>query len=116
MALYDDGSLYDGGSLYVSLEGVPFEYLVEREVHCHRVSARINYTAQTTPGFDEAFRIHDIRLRVAPDSQSSFTHEAFIDGTTPSERLAARVTHTGSEFIISNIQLFAQRKKHQPKS
>ncbi len=113
---WGDGSLWGDGDLYVSTEGIPFEYSVEQEVHYHRIAVRVNYTASTIPGAPESFRIHSIRLRVAPDSQKSFTHEAYVDLTTPSERLSAIVNHAGSEFIISYIQLIAQRKKHQPKN
>lgn len=114
-AYWGDGSLYGDGDYYYSLEGSPFEFSVEREVHCHRLSLRIQYTAAAIPGAGEAFRIHDLRVRVAPDSQLSFTYEAFVDATTPSERISAVVHYSGSEFLLSHAQLIAQRKKHQPK-
>ena len=114
MATYDDGSIYDDGTLYLDTDGVPCNYSVEHELHYHRISARVNYLATIIPGTAEAFRIFSLRLRVAPDSQFSFSHEAFVDATTPSEYLAAKVNHNGSEFIISNIQLIAQRKRKQP--
>jgi len=115
MATYDDGIIYDDGTKYLSTEGVPFEYSVEREVKCQRVSVIIHYRPTLIPGADEAFRVHNIRLRISVQGASEFTHQAFIDGTTPSERLSPIVRHRGSEFIISNIQLTAQIKKHQPK-
>jgi hypothetical protein len=114
MAFYDDGSIYDDGTKYSDVDGVPLSFGVEHELHYHRISARINYTATTTPGSIEAFRIFELRLRVAPDSQQSFSHESFVDMTTPSQRIAAVLHHSGSNFTISNIQLIAQRKKHQP--
>lgn len=114
-AYWGDGSLYGDGDYYYSIEGTPFEYSVEYEVHCHRLSVRINYTTAAIPGAGEAFRIHDLRARLAPDRQASFTYEAFVDATTPSERVSAVINHSGSEFIISHLQLIAQRKKHQPK-
>jgi hypothetical protein len=114
MAFYDDGSIYDSGVKYIDTDGVPVAYSTERELHYHRISARVNYTATVIPGSAEAFRIFDLRLRVAPDSQFSFSHESFVDAVTPSERLSAVIKHDGSELIISNIQLIAQPKKHQP--
>ena len=114
-AYWGDGSLYGDGDYYYELPLSPLEYSVEYEVHCHRLSVRFQYTAATTPGSPEAFRIHDVRARVAPDRQASFTYEAFVDATTPSERVSAQIYHGGSEFILSHVQLIAQRKKHQPK-
>ena len=117
MAHYDDGSIYDDGTKYVGTTITPTEYVAENEVHCHRLSVRLDYTAVIIPGSDESFRIHSLRPRVAPDSQQSFTHEAFVDGTTPSERLSCLVHYTGfvTDFQIYNIQVIAQTKKHQPK-
>lgn len=114
-AYWGDGSLYGDGDYYFSIEGTPFQFSVEQEVHCHRLSVRVTYTAAAIPGAGEAFRIHDLRARVAPDSQDAFTHEAFVDATTPSERISAVVNYRGAEFILSHLQLIAQRKKHQPK-
>jgi hypothetical protein len=114
MALYNDGSIYDDGTKYIDTDGVPVSHSVEHELHYHRISARVNYTATLIPGAAEAFRIFDLRLRVAPDSQQSFSHESFVDAVTPSEYLSAVINHAGSELIISNIQLIAQPKKHQP--
>lgn len=111
---YIDFGIYGDGDIYESDANVSLAYSVEREVHGHRISVRLRYTASLIPGGSEAFRLHDLRLRLAPDSQFSFTHEAFIDRVTPSNRLSVRVTHTGSEFNINHIQLIAQRKKHQP--
>ena len=113
--LWGDGSLYGDGDRYTSTEGIPFEYKVEKEVQCHRLSVKLSYTASSIAGAPEAFRIHDIRVRLAPIRQSEYTHQAYVDKVTPSERLAVAVTHSGSEFIISHIQLRASRKRHQPK-
>lgn len=114
-AYWGDGSLYGDGDYYFAPSQAPAEYIVEYETHCHRLSVRISYTADTSPGLTEAFRLYDIRARLAPDRQASFTYEAFVDRTTPSERVSAVIHHAGSELIISHIQLIAQRKKHQRK-
>lgn len=114
MALFIDSGIYGDGDIYESNVGTPLDFVAEQEVHGHRVSVRINYTAAVIPGEGEAFRVHDIRLRDAPDRQGSFTHEAFIDAITPSTHVSAKVKHSGSEFILSHMQLIAQRKKHQP--
>ena len=115
MAYYDDGTIYDSGALYLSTENDPTEYVSEYEVRCHRLSVIIRYRATVVPGVDEAFRIYDIRPRLAIESQQAFTHEAFIDAVTPSERLSPIIKHRGSEFQVSHIQLIAQPKQHQPK-
>lgn len=114
-AYWGDGSLYGDGDYYYGPVTVPAEYIVEYEVHCHRLSVRFNYTADVTAGLTEAFAIHNIRARVSPDRQGSFTYEAFVDRTTPSERISIVVNHSGSELIVSHLQLIAQRKKHQRK-
>lgn len=112
---WGNGDLWGDGGLYDTTEGDSGEYSAERELHYHRVSLRVNYTAEVIPGGSDAFRIYDLRLRLAPDRQASFTHEAFVDATTPSERLSLRITHAGSEFNVNHLQLIASRKKHQPK-
>lgn len=114
-AFWGDGSLYGDGDYYYEPANGPAEYVVEQEVHCHRLSVRVNYTSAAIAGATESFRLHDLRARVAPDRQASYTYEAFVDATTPSERISILVSHSGSEFIISHLQLVAQTKKHQPK-
>jgi hypothetical protein len=105
--IHGDGDLY-------SADLQALNYAANQEAHMHRISVRLTYTAAVIPGGGEVFKIYDIRLRVAEDRQGSFTHEAFIDATTPSQRIAVKLSHSGSEFIVSHIQLIAQRKKHQP--
>lgn len=106
--------IYGDGDLYGSDIATVVKSVANQEVHGHRVAVQITYTGAVVPGGSEAFRINDIRLRLTPDRQGSFTHEAFIDKVTPSTRIALQITHAGSEFIISHAQLIAQRKKHQP--
>jgi hypothetical protein len=111
---WGDGGLYGDGALYNDFNENSTDYVVEQEVQCHRLSVRLTFTPSLAPGTTGAFRIHDVRVRLSPIRQGSFTHEAFFDLTTPSQHLSAVVKHSGSEFVISNVQLFAQRKKHQP--
>lgn len=112
---WGDGGLYGDGDYYYSPSIAPVEYVVEREVHCHRLSVKITRTATAEVGSGEDFCIHSIRARLAPDRQGSFTHEAFVDAVTTSERVSAKINYSGGEFILSHLQLIAQRKKHQPK-
>lgn len=110
---YIDYGIYGDGDIYES-DVSSLDAVANQETHPHRVSVKIKYTATITPGAGEAFSVYSVRLRLAPDSQRSFTHEAFIDAVTVSNHISAVVRHTGSEFILSHMQLIAQRKKHQP--
>lgn len=105
--IYDDGDIYEGDLNIVN-------FIANQEGHAHHVGVRISYTAIIIPGAGEAFRIHHIEPRNAQDRQGSFTHEAFIDRVRFSGHLAAVIKHSGSELIISHIQVTGQRKKHQP--
>ena len=111
--MYIDTGIYDDGDLYQSTDGLPTSYIAVQELHYHRISPRINYTASVIPGAGESFKIFNIQLRVAQDSQQSFSHEAFVDLTTPSEFISPKINHLGSEFVIANVQLIAQRKRYQ---
>lgn len=113
--LWGDGSLWGDGDLWVAFAAESVEHIVEKEQQCHRLSLKVTYTASPIPGVTEAFNIHDVRVRLSKIRQGSYTYETFVDATTPSERLGIRVSHAGSEFIISNMQLLASRKQHQPK-
>jgi hypothetical protein len=115
LPLWGDGSLWGDGDLYTFIGNVPFAYSADQEVQPHRLSLRLNYTAFGVVGFLDGFRIHSLRLRLAPGRQAVFTHDAFIDGVVNSTRIAVALTHSGSEFIVSHIQLIASRKKHMPK-
>ena len=111
---WGDGSVYGDGDLYTPLARNT-EYGVEYETRYHRVSIRLEYTAEAVSGAADAFVIHSIRLRLGERAQQSFTHEVFVDCVSNSERVSAKVSHAGSEFILSSMQLIAQRKRKQPK-
>lgn len=115
MALYIDYGIYGDGDIYEGDVGAPAEYVANQEVHAHYLAVIIRYTAALVPGGTEAFKIHQIVPREAIDRQGSFTHEAFLDRVEASNQLSFVIKHTGSEFIISHVQLLGQRKKHQPK-
>ena len=74
--------------------GVPYEFVAEHEAHIHRLTVKIKYTYCHTPGMPEAFRIHELRARIAPDRQADYPYQAFIDGTTPTERLSMKLKYT----------------------
>jgi hypothetical protein len=74
--------------------GVPYEFVAEREAHIHRLTVKIKYTYCHTPGMPEAFRLHELRARIAPDRQADYPYQAFIDGTTPTERLSMKLKYT----------------------
>ena len=107
--------IYNDGDLYHSDAEDLLDFVAEQEAHSHYVSLRLRYSAELIPGASEAFRLLRASLRTAPDIQQIFTHEAFADRVESTEHVAARVNHSGSEFIIKHIQLMVQRKKHQPK-
>ena len=110
---YGDPIFYGDIDLYHNdFTDSPLDFYAFREVQCHRLSCRITYTP--TPGLHGAFKIHSVRPRLSPIRQGSFTHESFVDAITPSQHLAVRITHSGSEFILSHLQLITQRKKKQP--
>ena len=44
-ATWGDGSLYGDGDYYYEPGNSPAEYVVEQEVHCHRLSVRLSYTS-----------------------------------------------------------------------
>lgn len=111
---WGDGSLYGDGDLYTAIAGAS-EYGAEYETQGHRVSLRLTYTANVAAGTSEAFIIHALRLRLGTRQQRSFTHEVFVDRVIGTERVSLKVSHSGSEFIISSMQLIAQRKRKQPK-
>lgn len=115
--LWGDGTVWGDGSLWCSNIGTPYEFVAEKEVHGHRLSVLINFTYCFTPGVPEAFKIHEVRARLAQDRHAEFTSVAYIDGTTPSERLSVVVNYDspGDEIKIYNIFGIIQRKKHQPK-
>lgn len=107
---WGDGSLYGDGDVYTSLYGITAEYIVEREeTECQYLSITINYTSSS---ISEDFLIYSIRPRLSPLSRKPYAYEAFVDATTPSERLGVTLSHSGSELMIYDIRLVAQRKKH----
>lgn len=113
---WGNGDLWGDGSIYNSLEGVSVEYVGNDETSVvHRLSVKVTYTAVIVPGASDVFAIHSIRPRLSSIAQAPQGYEAFADVVTPSERISTVVRHSGSELVISNIRLIAQRKKHQPK-
>lgn len=93
-ATWGSGPVWGDGSKWCSRGGVPYEFVAEHEAHVHRLTVKIKYTYCHTPGMPEAFRIHELRARIAPDRQADYPYQAFIDGTTPSERLSMRLKYT----------------------
>lgn len=119
-ALWGDGTLWGDGSTWCSDLASSFEFVAEQEAHAHRLAAVINFTYCYTPGKPEAFGIHEIRARIAPDRQADFPYMAFIDAISPSERLSCVVNYTSEvgvsdEFEVDHIYGIIQAKKHQPK-
>lgn len=111
---WGDGSTWGDGDLYSSPEAL-LEYGVEYEARAHRVGVRLTYTSEVYAGALAAFVIHAMRLRVGERQQQSFSHEVFVDTVAQAERVSLKVSHAASEFIISSMQLVAQRKRKQPK-
>ncbi len=93
-ATWGSGPVWGDGSKWCSRVGVPYEFVAEREAHIHRLTVKIKYTYCHTPGMPEAFRIHELRARISPDRHADYPYQAFIDGTTPSERLSMRLKYT----------------------
>lgn len=93
-ATWGSGPVWGDGSKWCSRVGVPYEFVAEHEAHIHRLTVKIKYTYCHTPGMPEAFRIHELRARIAPDRQADYPYQAFIDGTTPTERLSMKLKYT----------------------
>lgn len=91
---WGSGPVWGDGTKWCSHVGVPFEFVVEKEAHIHRLRLRIKYTYCHTPGLPEAFGLKEIRARVAPDRTAMYPYQAFVDGTTPTERLSAKIRYT----------------------
>lgn len=107
--------IYGDGDLYHSDVETPGTYIAKQEAHAHYIALRIKFTAALIPGAIEAFRILRSTLEVAPDSQSRYTHEAFIDRAEMTDRISAIIKHTGSEFIIKHVQLLVKPKRAKAK-
>ncbi len=111
---WGDGSYWGDGDYWTSIVGSSVEHVTEYEtIFPHYLSLRLNYTATVTPGEVEAFVIHSARLRTREGPQRADSHYTFVDRVTPSERVALRLEHTGSEFIVSHMQIIAQPKRKQ---
>ena len=91
---WGSGGTWGDGTVWCSNVGVPYEFVAEREVRGHRIAAKIKFTYCYTPGLPEAFRIFQLRARWAPQRQAEYPYHAFIDATTPSERLSAKIKYT----------------------
>ena len=103
-AAWGSGPVWGDGSKWCSRVGVPYEFVAEREAHIHRLTVKIKYTYCHTPGMPEAFRIHEIRARIAPDRHADYPYQAFIDGTTPSERLSMRLKYTAVQGAADSTE------------
>ena len=114
--LWGDGTIWGDGTVWCSNVGTPYEFVAEHEVHGHRLAVQINFTYCFTPGTTEAFKIHEVRARLNQDRHAEYTSIAYIDATTPSERISVTVNYDdGGPLEIYEIFGVIQRKKHQPK-
>ena len=93
-AAWGSGGVWGDGTVWCSNVGVPYEFVAEQEVRGHRIAAKIKFTYCYTPGLPEAFRIFQLRARWAPQRQAEYPYHAFLDATTPSERLSAKIKYT----------------------
>ncbi len=103
-ATWGSGPVWGDGSKWCSRVGVPYEFVAEREAHIHRLTVKIKYTYCHTPGMPEAFRIHELRARISPDRHADYPYQAFIDGTTPSERLSMRLKYTPVQGVADSTE------------
>ena len=103
-ATWGSGPVWGDGSKWCSRVGVPYEFVAEREAHIHRLTVKIKYTYCHTPGMPEAFRIHELRARISPDRHADYPYQAFIDGTTPSERLSMRLKYTPAQGVADSTE------------
>lgn len=107
--LWGDGSLWGDGDVWNGKNYSPIEYVANQEIQCHRLSIKLTKTGSTD------FVLHHLVARLSRIRQAAFTHIAYIDKVTPSRHLSVRLSHQGSEFILSELTLLASRKRHQPR-
>jgi len=122
LGTWGDGNFYNNLFPPSNVDPTPFwnspglitftkrEALVDRG-EMFRVSVRINYTdaSGATPVFT------NLSVLTSPyKGQPLHSHEVLIDRSTVNS-ISCRVNHSGSEFIISNIQVLAQQEKQRPR-
>lgn len=119
---WGDGHLYSSTPAATNADATPFwndetgegfrkvEALFDRGT-MHRVSVRVHYTnaSRSSPIFT------NLTLYVEnTKGQNLHTHEAVVD-RSDMNAISLRIRHTGSEFIIYNVRLLAQREKQRPR-
>jgi hypothetical protein len=98
---WGDGTYWGDTSVYCDPANESQAYLVGTELTVHRLSVRVNYTADVVAGSSEAFRIDHISALASLMAVQRYRYA--VDSDLQVHRLSVRVSHRGSEFVLDTI-------------